>query len=441
MLRTHTCGELRTEDCGQQVTLAGWVHRRRDHGPILFIDLRDRYGITQLVVDPTASADAWATLEPVRNEYVLQVAGRVRLRPPGAENPCLATGAIEVEVHRAALLNPCKSLPILVNRDGHEDESLRLKYRYLDLRRERMRQIIGLRHRVLMFIRQFLDARGFYEIETPMLIKSTPEGARDYLVPSRLYPGEFYALPQSPQQLKQLLMVAGFDKYFQIARCMRDEDLRADRQPEFTQLDLEMSFAEPDDILEVVESLMTALVPVVTSHKRVISPFPRLTYAESMARFGTDKADLRYSLELVDISDLVAGSEFGVFASAVATGGQVKALRAPGGAGYSRRQTDEVQEIARVGGARGAVFITVEAGGRLRTSLSKFFTTEQLRAIVARLGGAPGDLLILVADQPAVVAASLDKVRRELGGRLQLADPHVLAFARVVDFPIFVGRG
>jgi aspartyl-tRNA synthetase len=419
------------------VTLAGWVHRRRDHSLTLFIDLRDRYGITQLVADPTASAEVRAALEPVRHEYVLQVSGRVRLRPPGAENPSLATGAIEVEVHRAALLNACKPLPILVNRDGGEDESLRLNYRYLDLRRERMQQIIGLRHRVLMLIRQFLDARGFYEIETPMLMKSTPEGARDYLVPSRLHPGKFYALPQSPQQLKQLLMVAGFDKYFQIARCMRDEDLRADRQPEFTQLDLEMSFAEQDDILEVVESLLTALVPAVTPHKRLISPFPRLPYAESMARFGTDKPDLRYGLELVELSDLVAGAEFGVFTSAIATGGQVKGLRAPGCAGYSRRQTDELQGIARIGGVRGAVFIAVEAGGQLRTSLSKFFTADQLRAIATRLGGEPGDLLILVADQPAVVAASLDKVRRELGRRLQLADPNLLAFAWVVDFPMF----
>jgi len=437
MLRTHTCGELRPEHGGQQVTLVGWVHRRRDHRPILFIDLRDRSGITQLIADPSTNAEARAALEPVRNEYVVQVSGRVRARPPGAENPSLATGGIEVKVHRATLLNPCKPLPILVNRDGGEDESLRLKYRYLDLRRERMQQIISLRHRVLMFIRQFLDARGFYEIETPMLMKSTPEGARDYLVPSRLHPGEFYALPQSPQQLKQLLMVAGFDKYFQIARCMRDEDLRADRQPEFTQLDVEMSFVEQDDILEVIESLMTALVPAVTAHKRLMAPFLRLTYAESLARFGTDKPDLRYGLELVEISDLAAGSEFGVFAGAVDAGGQVKGLRAPGCASYSRGQTDELQDIAHTGGARGAVFIAVEEGGRLRTSLSNSFTADQLRVMVARLGGEPGDLIILIADQPPVVAASLDKVRRELGHRLQLIDRNLLAFAWVVDFPMF----
>lgn len=437
MLRTHTCGELRLEHDGQPVTLAGWVHRRRDHGPVLFIDLRDRYGITQLVANPAASTEARAALEAVRHEYVLQVAGRVRQRPPGAENPSLATGAVEVEVHRAVILNPCKTLPLQINRDAGEDEALRLKYRYLDLRRERMQQIVALRHQVILFMRQFLSRRGFYEIETPMLMKSTPEGARDYLVPSRLHPGEFYALPQSPQQLKQLLMVAGFDKYFQIARCMRDEDLRADRQPEFTQLDLEMSFAEQDDILAVVESLLTALVPTVTPHKRLIAPFPRLTYAESMARFGTDKPDLRYGLELIDVSDLMTGSAFSVFAGAAATDGQVKGLCAPGCAGYSRRQTDELQEIARVGGTRGAAFIAVEAGGQLRTSLSRFCTAEQLRALVTRLGGAPGDLLILVADQPAVVAASLDKVRRELGGRLPLADPSLLAFAWVVDFPMF----
>jgi aspartyl-tRNA synthetase len=444
MLRTHTCGELRPEHRGQQVTLAGWVHRRRDHGPIVFIDLRDRYGITQLVADPSTNAETRATLEPVRHEYVVQVSGRVRMRPPGAENPTLATGAIEVEVYRVTLLNSCEPLPILVNRDGGEDESLRLKYRYLDLRRERMQQIIGLRHRVLMFIRQFLAARSFYEIETPMLMKSTPEGARDYLVPSRLHPGEFYALPQSPQQLKQLLMVAGFDKYFQIARCMRDEDLRADRQPEFTQLDVEMSFAEQDDILEVIESLLTALVPAVTPHKRLMAPFPQLTYAESMARFGTDKPDLRYGLELVDISALTAGSEFGVFAGAVAAGGQVKGLRAPGCGSYSRRQTDALQDIARTGGARGAVFIAIEEADRLRTSLSNFFAADQLRGMITRVGGEPGDLIILIADQPAVVAASLDKVRRELGHRLQLADPSLLAFAWVVEFPMFewnVGEG
>jgi aspartyl-tRNA synthetase len=436
MLRTHTCGELRIDHSGLEVTLAGWVHRRRDHGPVLFIDLRDRYGITQLVADPATHPEARTALDEARSEYVLQVRGRVRPRPPGMANPNLDTGAIEVEVYGARLLNRSKLPPLLISRDGGEDESLRLRYRYLDLRRERMQQILALRHRAVKFIRDFLDARGFYEIETPMLMKSTPEGARDYLVPSRLHPGTCYALPQSPQQLKQLLMVAGFDKYFQIARCMRDEDLRADRQPEFTQLDLEMSFVEQDDVLEVVESLLAALVPMVTPHKRLLSPFPRLSYAEAMARFGTDKPDLRYGLELVEVSDVVGDSGFDVFVNALSAGGQVKGVRAPGCAAYSRRQLDELQEIARAGGARGAIFIAVAAGGQLRTSLSRYLGAEQLSAIVGRLHGEPGDLLVLVADQPAIVAASLDRVRREIGRRLKLAAPELLAFAWVVDFPM-----
>jgi aspartyl-tRNA synthetase len=437
MLRTHTCGELRLEHSGLEVTLAGWVHRRRDHGPVLFLDLRDRYGLTQLVADPATNPEARAALSEARSEYVLQVTGRVHARPPGSANPHLVTGDIEVEVRGVTLLNRSKLPPLLISRDGGEDELLRLKYRYLDLRRERMQQILALRHRVIKYIRDFLDARGFYEIETPMLMKSTPEGARDYLVPSRLHPGMCYALPQSPQQLKQLLMVAGFDKYFQIARCMRDEDLRADRQPEFTQLDLEMSFVEQEDILEVVESLITALVPAVTPHKRLLAPFPRLTYTESMARFGTDKPDLRYGLELVDISDLVTDSNFGVFASALASQGQVKALRAPGCAAYSRKQLDELQEIARVGGVPGAAFIAVAEGGQPRTALSRYVGADQLSAIVGRVAGEPGDLLILIADQPATVAASLDKVRRELGRRLKLTAADLLAFAWVVDFPMF----
>jgi aspartyl-tRNA synthetase len=437
MLRTHTCGELRLDHSGLEVTLAGWVHRRRDHGPVLFIDLRDRYGITQLVADPATNPEARTALDEARSEYVLQVTGRVQARPPGMANPNLATGAIEVEVHHARLLNRSKLPPLLINRDGGEEESLRLKYRYLDLRREHMQHILALRHRVVKFMRDFLDARGFYEIETPMLMKSTPEGARDYLVPSRLHPGMCYALPQSPQQLKQLLMIAGFDKYFQIARCMRDEDLRADRQPEFTQLDLEMSFVEQDDVLEVVESLLVAMVPAVTPHKRLPSPFPRLTYAEAMARFGTDKPDLRYGLELVGISDLVADSGFDIFVHVLGLQGQIKGVRAPGCAAYSRKQLDELQEIARGGGARGALFITIVEKGQFRTSLSRYLGAEQLAAIVGRLGGEPGDLLVLVADQPAIVAASLDRVRREIGRRLKLAAPELLAFAWVVDFPMF----
>jgi aspartyl-tRNA synthetase len=317
MYRSHTCGELRAEHIGQEVLLAGWVHRRRDHGPLIFIDLRDRYGITQVVFDSADSPVAHVVASDARVEYVLQVRGRVVQRPEEAYNPDIATGMIEVHATEATVLNPAKTPPLYINKEGGEEETLRLKYRYLDLRRERMQRNIMLRHRIVKFIRDFLDREGFVEVETPILIKSTPEGARDYLVPSRLHPGKFYALPQSPQQLKQLLMVAGFDRYFQIARCFRDEDQRADRQPEFTQLDMEMSFVDQDDVLDVIERLFTALCREIVPHKRLVTPFPRLTYAEAMARFGSDKPDLRYGLELVDVSDVVAASQFGVFRAAL----------------------------------------------------------------------------------------------------------------------------
>ncbi len=436
MLRTHTCGELRAEHAEQTVTLAGWVHRRRDHGPLIFIDLRDRYGITQIVADKTDNPDAHRVLEQVRSEYVLQIAGRVRLRPQDGRNPNLATGDIEVVADRVVVLNPSKQPPLYVAKEGNEEETLRLKYRYIDLRRERMQRNIMLRHRTIKFIRDWMSARGFVEIETPMLMASTPEGARDYLVPSRLHPGEFYALPQSPQQLKQLLMVAGFDKYFQIARCMRDEDLRADRQPEFTQLDIEMSFVEQEDVLQLVEALMTDLVREITPHKRVISPFPRLTYHEAMERFGSDKPDLRYGMELVDVSSLVIESEFGVFRNAIEHGGQVKGIRAPGCGGYSRKQLDELNVIAQAGGAKAVATLAVEPDG-VKGTIAKFFSPEQAAALVERMAGEPGDLLIFIADKPEVVAAGLDKLRREFGKRLNLLDPDLLAFAWIVDFPMF----
>jgi aspartyl-tRNA synthetase len=437
MLRTHTCGELRAENAGAQVTLTGWLNRRRDHGPLIFIDLRDRYGLTQVVVDSTSHPAAHAALSAARAEYVLLIRGRVRERPVEARNPDLETGDIEVVAEEVEVLNPSKVPPIYVAKEGGEDESLRLRYRYIDLRRERMQRNIILRYQAVKFMRDFLGARGFLEIETPMLMASTPEGARDYLVPSRLHPGEFYALPQSPQQLKQLLMVAGFDKYFQIARCMRDEDLRADRQPEFTQLDLEMSFVEQEDILQLIETLMTELVAAVTPHKRVISPFPRMTYHQAMERFGTDKPDLRFGMELVDVSDLVRESQFGVFTQALAAGGRVKAIRVPGCASYTRKQLDELNEVARAGGARGVASIAIEPDGALRSSIAKFFSPEQLDALVARLDGESGDLLLFVADSADVVAASLDKLRREFGRRLKLGDPDLLAFGWIVDFPMF----
>jgi aspartyl-tRNA synthetase len=439
MYRTHTCGELRPEHAGQQTQLAGWVHRRRDHGPLIFIDLRDRYGITQVVFDSTTAPEAHAVASQARSEYVLQVRGLVSMRPSDSINPNILTGAVEVRIATAAILNPAKNTPIYINKEGGEEESLRLKYRYLDLRRERMQQNLILRHRVIKFIRDFLDKESFLEIETPILIKSTPEGARDYLVPSRLHPGEFYALPQSPQQLKQLLMVAGYDKYFQIARCFRDEDQRADRQPEFTQLDMEMSFVEQEDVLNLIERLFTELVHEVTPHKRLLTPFPRLTYAEAMERYGSDKPDLRYGMEFVDLSEVVANSSFGVFRDAPATGGQVKGIRVPGVGGYSRKQIDDVVEMARQAGAKGLLWASLQQGvapEQVRSSFGKQVSADELTAIIQRMGGQQDDLLLIVADTPKVVAVVLDRLRREFAVQLELADPELLAFAWVIDFPL-----
>ncbi len=437
MYRSHTCGELRAGHAGQEVLLAGWVHRRRDHGPLIFIDLRDRYGITQVVFDSAAAPEAHAIAGDVRVEYVLQVRGQVVQRPAEAYNPELATGTIEVHATEATILNPAKNPPLYINKEGGEDEALRLKYRYLDLRRERMQRNIILRHRIVKFIRDFLDREGFVEIETPILIKSTPEGARDYLVPSRIHPGKFYALPQSPQQLKQLLMVAGFDRYFQIARCFRDEDQRADRQPEFTQLDMEMSFVDQDDVLDIIERLFTALCHEVVPHKRVLTPFPRLTYAEAMERFGSDKPDLRYGLELINLGEVVAASSFGVFRAALDNGGQVKGIRVPGAGAYSRKQIDDVVELAEQAGAKGLLWIVVPPeGGEVRSSFGKQVSPEEMTALIRRMEGIPGDLLLIVADTPKIVAQTLDRLRREFGARLNLADPNVLAWAWVLDFPL-----
>jgi aspartyl-tRNA synthetase len=436
MYRTHTCGELRVEHAGQEALLSGWVHRRRDHGPLIFIDLRDRYGITQVVFDAATAPEAHAIATEVRAEYVLQVRGLIGKRPEEAINPELPTGSIEVRAVAATLLNPARTPPIYINKEAGEEEGLRLKYRYLDLRRQRMQRNLILRHRVIKFMRDFLDREGFLEIETPILIKSTPEGARDYLVPSRLHPGEFYALPQSPQQLKQLLMVAGYDKYFQIARCFRDEDQRADRQPEFTQLDMELSFVDQEDVLNLIERLFTELVHEVTPHKRLVTPFPRLTYAEVLERYGSDKPDLRYGLELVRLDDVVAGSQFAVFRAALDSGGQVKGLRVPGAGGYSRKQLDEVVELAKQAGARGLLWAVLPQSGEPRSSFGKQVTPEELEAIVRQLDGQPDDLLLIVADSARVCAAVLDRLRREFAARLKLADPDVLAFGWVLDFPL-----
>jgi len=437
MLKTHTCGELRTHHAGQAVTLAGWVNRQRDHGSLVFIDLRDRWGIVQVVADIAHAPQAHEVAARARQEYVLQVRGTVRPRPADRINPRMETGEIEVLADEIVVLNPARTPPFPISEDTPVEESLRLRYRYLDLRRRRMQRNLILRHRVIKYIRDFLDARGFLEIETPILFKSTPEGARDYLVPSRLHPGKFYALPQSPQQLKQLLMVAGFERYFQIARCFRDEDLRGDRQPEFTQLDLEMSFVTREDVMAIIEELMIGIVEECSDRRLLTKPFPRLTYAEAMARYGTDKPDLRFGMELVDISDLVAGSNYGVFAQVVAAGGRVKGLCAPGCAGYSRRQIDELTALAQRAGAMGLSWLALSPDGEVRSSFARFLTDEQVQAIIARMEARPGDLMLFVADQPPRVAAALSALRLELGERLGLRDPGAMAFCWIMDFPLF----
>jgi len=437
-LKSHTCGELRSDHVGQTVTLAGWVHRRRDHGKLIFIDLRDRWGIAQVVFNPDTSVEAHAVAETLRLEYVIQVKGQVCRRPPGMENPDLPTGEVEVVAEEICILNTAKTPPFYINEDAPVDEALRLRYRYLDLRRQRMQRNIILRHRVVKFIRDFLCDEGFIEIETPILFKSTPEGARDYLVPSRLHPGNFYALPQSPQQLKQLLMVAGFERYFQIARCFRDEDQRGDRQPEFTQLDIEMSFVDREDVMDVVERLYTAVIEQVSDRQLLFKPFPRLTYAEVIRRFGTDSPDLRFGMELVEISDLVAGCEFRVFSETLVSGGIVKGLKVPGGASYSRKQVDEMADFVRTFGAQGLVTLALDEHGQVRSPVAKFLSEETLRSIVQRMEAQSGDLMAFVADQPGIVNEALARLRMMLGDKLGLRDNKVLALCWIVDFPFLV---
>ncbi|MDP7525630.1 MAG: aspartate--tRNA ligase [Dehalococcoidales bacterium] len=446
MLRTHNCGELNKENLGASVTLAGWVDRRRDHGGLTFIDLRDREGVVQIVFNPETAKACHEIASEMRNEYVVCLEGEVALRPAGTENSKLATGDIEVVVQNAKILNASKTPPFYINEDVEVDESLRLKYRYLDLRRDRMQKNMHLRHRVIKFIRDFLDDRGFMEVETPILIKSTPEGARDYLVPSRVHAGKFYALPQSPQQLKQLLMVAGMEKYFQIARCFRDEDTRADRQPEHTQLDLEMSFVEEDDILNLIEELFIALVEKVKPEMTLTKPFPRLTYAETIERYGTDHLDLRFGLEISDLSDIAAQTEFTVFRSAVESGGKVKAILAPGCADYTRNQLDELNKLARSHGAGGLLTISLDSSAgnldnltkeMVKSVAAKYLTLDQVKEIAGRLKATGGDLLLIVAGKPDMVGTTLGELRREIGRRLELYRPDELAFAFITDYPLF----
>jgi aspartyl-tRNA synthetase len=438
MYKTHTCGELNATHTNQQVTIAGWVHRRRDHGGVIFLDLRDRYGIVQVTINPNLSKETLDAVSNVRMEWVLQVTGTVQKRPAGMQNPKMQTGEVEVIAESVEVLNRAKTLPFLVSSENDlPDENTRLKYRYLDLRRDRMTRNMVLRHKVVQFMRNFLDQRNFIEIETPILFKATPEGARDYLVPSRVYPGQFYALPQSPQQLKQLLMVAGMDRYFQIARCFRDEDLRGDRQPEFTQLDLELSFVERDDVLALVEQLYTELIPAVTPHKSVLSsPWPRFSYREVVERYGSDKPDLRFGMELIDVSDVLAESEFKVFQSALEAGGVVKCIVAPGCADYSRKEVDALTESAKALGAKGLATLAITAEG-LKGTAAKFVKPEEAEAIKSKAGVKEGDLILFAADQRVVVNKVLGGLRVIFRDRLDLADPNLLAFAWVVDFPMF----
>ncbi len=442
--RDVTCGELRAGDAGRHLRLAGWVHRRRDLGHLIFIDLRDRHGITQVVVDQEEAPEAHAAASRSRPEFVVGVEGTVTERLPGTHNPKVATGDIEVRAARVEILSEARTPPFYINEpDQPIDESLRLRYRYLDLRREPLRDRLLLRSALVRAIRDAHHRAGFVEIETPMLIKSTPEGARDFVVPSRLQPGTVYALPQSPQQLKQLLMVAGMDRYFQIARCFRDEDPRGDRQPEFTQLDLEMSFVREETVMEFVEQMIVEVSRAVVPERPIQQvPFPRFTFAEAMERFGSDKPDLRFRMELVDFGPALLGpdgsptSGFRVFDDVLATGGRVKGIRVAGHAGASRHEIDELTELARRFGARGLVHLAVTAEG-IHSPVAKYLGEERLRALSAAAGAAEGDLVLVVADRPEVTADVLGRLRSALGERLGLVDPDVLSYCWVYRFPMY----
>jgi len=454
--RTVTCGELGAADSGKVVVLNGWVHRKRDHGGISFINLRDRYGISQVVVDADSPADLLATATELKSEYCIAVRGTVRGRPETMVNPDMKTGAIEVKAEAITILSKCAVLPFQIDDKADAKEDLRLTYRYLDLRTPSMQNKLRLRHEAAFAVREYLIGKGFYEIETPTFIRSTPEGARDYLVPSRVYPGKFYALPQSPQLYKQILMVSGFDKYFQLARCYRDEDARGDRQPEFTQIDIEMSFVKRDDVLELCEGLMGSVFKK-TLNVQLPAQFVHISYDESMERFGTDKPDLRFGMEMQDFAPFVEGCTFQAFKDALASGGKVKAIVVPGKADYSRKQIEELEAQAKIYKAKGMAWMKVaapapeSAGGaetptgasaiegfaRLEGGASKFFA-DNAQAVISGLGAKPGDLILMVADAKAKVACtSLGGVRSKLGRDLGLLDPSVFKFAWIVDFPMF----
>jgi len=424
MLRTHTCGEARASLAGKEVTLAGWVHTRRDHGELTFIDLRDRYGITQVVAHAKENPVAHKALGKARNEWVLRVRGTVRPRPEGTKNPKLPTGDVEVAAAEIEVLNESKTPPFYVNEETPVDENLRWKYRYVDLRRERSREIIRLRHEVTNFIRNFFVERDYWEIETTMMIRSDPTGARDFIVPSRYYPGKFWALPQSPQQLKQILMVGGIDKYVQIARCFRDEDPRADRIYELTQLDVEMSFAEPDDVMSVIEACYTAVFEKFAKKPLRAKPFPRMTYDDAMRRYGTDRPDTRFAMEVVDLTEILRGTSFGVFRDAIAEGGAVRAIVARGKADASRKDVEAWTDVAKTRGAKGLVSFGF-AGSEVRSPVAKFFSADELSRLRQASGAQGGALVLAVAGEYCVASRSIGEVRRQLGEQLGLIDASV----------------
>ncbi len=438
--RTHTCGELRPEHQGREVTLAGWVHARRDHGGLLFIDLRDRYGLTQVVFNPEHSAELFAEAERLRSEYVIAVRGQVTPRPEGTENPKLTTGQVELSARELEVLSRAETPPFEVSDDVEVAGESRLTYRYVDLRRQTMQRLLMARSTLCQAIRTFYHARGFVEVETPFLTKSTPEGARDFLVPSRLEPGKFYALPQSPQLFKQLLMVAGLDKYFQIVKCFRDEDLRANRQPEFTQLDVEMSFVDEEDIYESTEALLVETTTAVID-REVSTPLPRLSYAEAMERFGTDKPDLRFGMELVDISDIAGRSEFRVFRSSLEAGGEVRSMVVPDGAKFTRQEIDALTARAQELGAKGLAWYRVKPEG-LDGPIAKFLAEDLQQALITTLAAKPGDLVVAVADKAKVARTVLGQLRLDLAKELGMIPPPPseggpIEFCWIVDVPLF----
>ena len=435
MKRTHGCGALRAEDAGKEVVLCGWVSRQRDHGGLIFIDLRDRSGIVQAVFSPEIDTAALTKADGVRTEFVISVRGRVRLRSADTVNPLMETGTVEVCGEEIRILNPAKTPPFYIQDNVDVDETVRLKYRYLDLRRPEMQQNLILRHRVAKAMRDFFDRRDFIEVETPMLTKSTPEGARDYLVPSRVNPGKFYALPQSPQIFKQILMVAGMERYFQIVRCFRDEDLRADRQPEFTQLDVEMSFVERDDILTIMETMIAEVFKIAIGADLQL-PMKRLSYDEAMEKYGSDKPDIRFDMEIFDLSDAMRGSEFKVFEAVLAAGGCIKGINVKGNAAIPRRELDGLVNYVGQYGAKGMAWIGYTAEG-LKSQISKFFSEAQLENIRKAAQAEEGDMVLIIADKPAVAVNAMGQLRLEMARRMNLIDPDKLAFTWVLDFPMF----